>query len=119
MGKPPGPDPRRPVPCAGCTACCQRDAVRLHPAHGDDLTAYQTEQDEDGYWCLAHKPNGDCVYLDRAHGCTIHERAPWSCQQFDCRALLDLPRIERRRLVAFGYLSRELLKAAKACRARS
>lgn len=35
---------------------------------------------------IAHKPNGDCVYL-AGNGCTIHGRAPALCRAADCRSL--------------------------------
>ena len=34
---------------------------------------------------LKQKPNGDCLYLGK-QGCTIHDRAPKMCREFDCRA---------------------------------
>lgn len=35
---------------------------------------------------LAHKPNGDCVYLgDR--GCTIQDDKPQMCGEMDCRLI--------------------------------
>lgn len=72
------------VPCNGCTLCCQGDAIRLLP--GDDPTQYETEphvhyRDQ---LMLAHKPNGDCVYLGES-GCTIHDRSPQMCREMDCR----------------------------------
>ncbi len=35
---------------------------------------------------LAHKPNGECVYLDK-DGCSIHDHAPSLCRIADCRSL--------------------------------
>jgi hypothetical protein len=35
---------------------------------------------------IAHKPNGDCIYLDE-QGCSIHDRAPSLCRSADCRSL--------------------------------
>ena len=35
---------------------------------------------------LAHKPNGDCIYLYDT-GCSIHNMAPSLCKSADCRAL--------------------------------
>lgn len=32
---------------------------------------------------------GDCIYLDREKGCTIHLMSPVFCKAFDCRELLD------------------------------
>jgi hypothetical protein len=35
---------------------------------------------------LAHKPNGECVYLKK-NGCSIHDHAPFLCRLADCRSL--------------------------------
>ena len=74
------------VPCNGCTLCCRGDAVRLLPA--DDPSLYKTEphwKDADQLM-LAHKPNGDCWYLDDS-GCTIHDTSPTMCKKMDCRTI--------------------------------
>lgn len=79
------PAPTRNVPCNGCTICCQGyDAIRLLP--GDDPTQYETEPHDrfPGHLMLAHKENGDCVYLGSG-GCSIHDRKPKICQEMDCR----------------------------------
>jgi len=76
----------RHVPCNGCTLCCQGDAVRLEP---EDLAMnYLTEAHPyiQGAMMIAHKPNGECIYLDD-HGCSIHDRAPSLCRTADCRSL--------------------------------
>ena len=84
------------VPCNGCTACCRRERVILSPEHGDDPLQYHTvptrpRLDGTVERMLAHKLNGDCVYLGD-DGCTIHDRAPWACRMFDCRKwLLGFP----------------------------
>lgn len=79
--------PTRLVPCGNCTACCQGDAIFLHPECGDDPKKYQTERYE-GRTILAHAENGDCIYLDREKGCTIHAARPTICREMDCRELL-------------------------------
>ena len=74
------------VPCNGCTLCCQGDAIRL--TEEDNPADYLTEQHPyilDALM-LAHKPNGDCIYLDEI-GCGIHERAPSLCRSADCRSI--------------------------------
>jgi hypothetical protein len=78
--------PMNAVPCNGCTLCCQRDAIRLEAE--DRPEDYQTEPHPylPGALMLAHKPNGECVYLD-AQGCSIHGRAPSLCRVADCRAV--------------------------------
>ena len=74
------------VPCNGCTLCCQGDAIRL--TEEDNPDDYITEphpyiQDS---LMLAHKPNGDCIYLVET-GCSIHDRAPSLCRSADCRSI--------------------------------
>lgn len=72
------------VPCNGCTACCERDAVRL--TKHDDPEQYQTEPHP--YFpdtlMLAHQADGRCLYLGRG-GCTIHATKPYMCRTMDCR----------------------------------
>jgi hypothetical protein len=36
---------------------------------------------------IAHRPNGDCVYLDPNVGCTIHAIKPTMCREMDCRTV--------------------------------
>lgn len=78
------------VPCGSCTACCRGEAIFLYPEHGDDPAEYETKMFR-GRVILAHQLNGDCVYLDRLKGCTIHDRRPHICRKLDCRTLLLLP----------------------------
>lgn len=74
------------VPCNGCTLCCQGDAIRL--TEEDNPADYITEPHPyiAGALMLAHKPNGDCIYLDN-NGCSIHDRAPALCRSADCRSI--------------------------------
>jgi Fe-S-cluster containining protein len=74
------------VPCKGCTLCCQGDAIRLEPE--DRAIDYKTEPHLyiPGALMLAHKANGECIYLDE-RGCSIHDRAPSLCRTADCRNL--------------------------------
>ena len=114
---------RADVPCAGCTLCCRRDALILHPEMGDDPEQYDTVQTAHPLTgkpaiMLAHKPNGDCVYLDRATGCTIHDRAPAICRKFDCRGFYrqlveSSTRKERRRMIERGLISKGILAAGR------
>jgi hypothetical protein len=74
------------VPCNGCTFCCQGDAIKLE---AEDLSMnYKTEPHPyiPGTLMIAHKPNGDCIYLDK-NGCNIHNNAPSLCRSADCRAI--------------------------------
>lgn len=73
------------VPCNGCTLCCHRDLIPLMPEFGDDPAQYETEIIA-GQLVLKRAANGDCFYLDRAKGCTIYERRPTTCREFDCAA---------------------------------
>jgi hypothetical protein len=74
------------VPCNGCTLCCQGDAIRL--TEEDNPADYITELHPyiPNALMLAHKPNGDCIYLDEK-GCSIHDRAPALCRSADCRSI--------------------------------
>ena len=74
------------VPCNGCTLCCQDDAIRLLPE--DDALQYRAVPHSHipGALMLAHKPNGDCIYLNE-HGCSIHDGAPSLCRSADCRSI--------------------------------
>lgn len=100
--------PERIVPCNGCFACCVGDAIFVHPECGDDRRQYAVERYE-GRWILKHKSNGDCIYLDRNNGCTIHDRRPVVCRELDCRDLLKLLGEDRLRKVT----SDDVVQAAK------
>lgn len=77
---------RADVPCNGCTLCCQGDLIRLEPK--ELARGYRTEPHPvvPAAMMLAHKPNGDCVYLETGR-CTIHDLAPMMCRVADCRSL--------------------------------
>ena len=100
------------VPCNGCTTCCQGDLVFIHPEMGDKADDYQTMVVGDRL-ALAHKDNGDCIYLDRGVGCTIHDRAPAICLEFDCRRLLKL------RGKARALVGKKILRAARRLKRRA
>ena len=75
------------VPCFGCKECCKGQRIIL--SQHDDRDAYVVAPTRKGAngsteWMLAHKPNGDCWYLEE-NGCSIHGRAPKACRDFDCR----------------------------------
>jgi Fe-S-cluster containining protein len=74
------------VPCNGCTRCCHGDAIRILP--NDDASKWQTVPHAvmPGHLMLAHKPNGDCIYLE-ATGCSIQSDKPQMCQEMDCRVI--------------------------------
>ncbi len=85
------------VPCDGCTLCCKNDAVNLV---GEEVYEFEREacRTSPSGFCIAHKPNGDCVYLG-AHGCTIQDRKPSRCREMDCRLIAaNMSRKEAREL---------------------
>lgn len=100
------------VPCNGCTVCCQKDLIFLRPQLGDDPNKYDCEFVA-GRYLLKHKKNGDCIYLDRNKGCTIHGRAPFVCRNLDCRYIFDLPKDVFKNAVKRGLLNKRFVKAAK------
>ena len=76
------------VPCNGCTACCRNQLILL--TKYDDVASYDAHVvrhpiNGTPIWAVKQRENGDCVYL--GEGCTIHDRAPYLCRQFDCRAI--------------------------------
>lgn len=112
------------VPCNGCTLCCKMMTL-LRPEKGDDIESYVTARwfrdglDKPPVTILDRLPNGDCAYLGE-HGCTIHERAPYECRQYDCREMFkNSDRPGRKLAVKQGRVpkaifdrGRELLKEA-------
>jgi len=94
------------LPCNGCVACCQGDAIYMHPEDGDDESLYQTEKYNNRV-ILAHKKNRDCIYLNRQTGCTIYETRPSVCRGLDCRVLLKLPKDQKH------LAGKAMLRAAK------
>jgi Fe-S-cluster containining protein len=74
------------VPCDGCTLCCQGDAIRLLKEDNPDEYLTEPHSFIRGALMLAHKPNGDCIYLEE-NECSIHNRAPSLCRTADCRAI--------------------------------
>ncbi len=108
------------VPCNGCTECCRSgQALVLHPGLGDDIDSYQVRTVADPetvavVHLLATKEGGECIYLGTS-GCTIYERRPVLCRNFDCRKLyLILPKQDRSNLVRLGMSSQAVLNAGKA-----
>jgi hypothetical protein len=62
---------------------------------------------------LNRKPNGDCIYLDD-NGCTIHDRAPKVCREFDCRTLfLRSDRNGRRLAIKNGEVKHEIFEQGR------
>ena len=122
---------RKIVPCGSCRLCCKLHAPLL-PEKGDVIEDYDwarwyvtNERGERIYkglilWRVPDGPNkGDCIYLT-PEGCSIWERAPWTCRTFDCRDLSKLPSAERKQRIESGEMpkeifmrGRELLEAEK------
>lgn len=109
---------RSNVPCGECHACCYADAISLHPEYGDNPTQYITvphalkELADQGVLMLTHKPDLTCVYLD-SNGCTIHDRAPALCREFDCRNILKKVGLTKaRKLVKKGVLRQAIINRA-------
>lgn len=111
------------VPCNGCTLCCRNDMLMLHPEGGDIVADYETETTVNPVTgrvgvMLKHQSNGDCVYLSRKTGCTIYDRRPLICREFDCRRFYlkiveQTSRQERKKFVKNGLLSNEVLRAGR------
>ncbi len=100
------------VPCGSCHLCCKL-MTPLRPEFGDKIEEYDWARWYDGdgtfrSFILMRKPNGDCVYLTDA-GCSIHDRAPSICREFDCRsAWSNSDRNGRRAAIKEGRLTREI-----------
>jgi len=87
----------------------------LLPEKGDDIASYQTAQwyrdglNKPPVLILDRLPNGDCFYLGE-NGCTIHGRAPWTCRDYDCRAIFrNSDRQGRKLAVKQGRIPKEIL----------
>jgi Fe-S-cluster containining protein len=64
-------------------------------------------------FALASDENGRCVYLGPS-GCSIYERRPLLCRNFDCRKhYLILPKQDRDNLVRPGLSSRAVFNAGR------
>jgi hypothetical protein len=100
------------IPCNGCTLCCQREKIILHPEFDDNEDDYLTEEYE-GRTTLRNKPNGDCIYLDRKTGCTIWDNQPAVCQGLDCRAWLRIPKKSLVKLIKNGSITKKHIAQAK------
>jgi len=102
---------RNIVPCGDCHLCC-RLMTPIRPDKGDDPAQYQTaiclQIGKDPFLILDRKDNGDCVYLGE-HGCTIWDRAPVVCREFDCRnTYKNSDRAGRRLAIKRGTMSKEI-----------
>jgi Fe-S-cluster containining protein len=104
-----------PVPCDGCTACCRDGMLVYIDPEDDPMAEYETTMEPSGRAHLKHRPNGDCLYLDRKRGCTIHDRRPLMCRAYDCRDALRLMRsagLSDLTILAAEHMSRDIYDAA-------
>ena len=76
----------RYVPCDGCFLCCKGDAIRLTEEDNPDDYITEAHPYIPGALMLAHKQNGDCIYLVDS-GCSIHDHEPLLCRNADCRSI--------------------------------
>jgi len=111
--------PTRIVDCKGCgSLCCRGDKIVLHPEDGDDPSLYLTEATRhdltgERVLMLQHTDSGDCVYLG-AKGCTIWEKRPVICREFDCALFyLKLTKKQRRFAVRSGHADRAIFDRGK------
>lgn len=105
------------VPCNGCTRCCHNDAVRILPHEDASRWLTEAHPTRPGARMLAHKANGDCVYLGEA-GCTRQDDKPQICHEMDCRRLAQAISFTKARKmheagrfnIAIWHRGRELLR---------
>lgn len=107
---------RNIVPCGACHLCC-RLMTPILPEKGDDPTQYQTATchtpGKAPYLILDRKDNGDCFYLGE-NGCTIWDRAPFACREFDCRnTFKNSDRAGRRLAIKRGDMSKEIFERGR------
>jgi Fe-S-cluster containining protein len=124
LARNPGPAPTLLLAeCATCPGhCCRNDTILLHPEQGDVAALYVTEPTVHPMTgkparMLAHKPNGDCVYLADVGGvgrCSAYAFRPVICRAFDCgRSYARLTRTERRQMVRAGAASAEVFEQGR------
>lgn len=76
--------------CSKCTgACCKQGGRDFAVLLEDDENGYDsvaaTDGMTDGLRAIPYQ-NGQCVYLGVDNRCTIYERRPAGCRDFDCTA---------------------------------
>lgn len=107
------------VPCGTCTACC-RSPVEIRPDCGDDPADYETAVYVDtsapngpAIVTLRLKPDGACYAL-KGGRCSIWEKRPYICRQFDCRKIFAMhTKAQRRDLVDKRYFHKSVIDAGK------
>jgi len=101
------------VPCDGCTRCCHGDMLRLLPEDNPELYKTVPHASMKGHLMLDHKPNGDCIYLNK-EGCAIHSKRPLMCREMDCRLIAaSLTGTQARKLHKSGKLKYPVYRRGK------
>lgn len=72
------------VPCGDCRACCT--GYDVTPLPGDPDPSLFTDSTPDGTPRLPQLPGKVCAYLSEGR-CSVYERRPLACQQYDCRTM--------------------------------
>lgn len=104
--------------CRGCTACCNMDLIVLHPEMGDNPSNYETIEVPHpltGKPCVALKviDGYGCAYRGEK-GCTIYDKRPAICREFDCRKFVKcMPKRELEGLLADGFVSTDVVRQGK------
>jgi len=98
------------VPCNTCNACCRFDGSMVKRPILLAREVYKSTRDAHDQRRIACKDNGDCVYLDRTTGCTIHAIRPQACRTWDCRN--DAQKAKTDKILA-EYLGPGVLKGAQ------
>ena len=98
------------VPCGTCKACCRNELLVLHPEMGDDPAEYRCHRTinpltGDPCHALDMNDKGDCIYLGEG-GCSIWDRAPALCREFDCR---DLYKRRHKISARYGRMASDML----------
>jgi Fe-S-cluster containining protein len=84
-------DPDLPA-CAGCGVCCH---LLVELQEGDDDVPRELLVEHSGVVCMEQHGDGACVALDPVtRRCTIYDRRPQVCRQFErgsdlCRQVLS------------------------------
>lgn len=93
------------VQCNGCRACCIKQTVILLDEDEAHLEDFQYSEAVYGgdlvIRVLNHRSNGECVHLG-PDGCTIYDKRPVICRQYDCRKQFMVTTRNERRTRHFG-----------------
>jgi Fe-S-cluster containining protein len=109
------------VPCGPCHLCCKLHTPLL-PEKGDKIEEYDSAKWYDdkgtfkGYilWRVPDGPNkGDCIYLTK-DGCSIWDRAPYTCRTFDCRETFrNSDRAGRKQAIKAGVMPKAIFERGR------